>query len=158
MRWILAALLLLAGQAHADETFLDSDNVGTTPVTIKGSTISVSGISGVVSVAVTSGSIVATSEIGAVTAGISVSGGSGFALFSATGTLRQCGIVPPSAAAVYDFEILTEDAVGYPVLGKNRLRGTTSLAGLRIILGAHRIKFENATPDGSYNVRCVFKE
>lgn len=156
MRWAILLIAIIASPARAELPFLEDDNVGHTPVKVHGGTVAVSGISAPVTISSASAVAVITT-VGSVQAVVSVSGGTGFVVFSATGTMRQCSIVPPVGAG-YDFDINTEGTPAFPILGRTGLIGQVSLFAKRILLGAHRMIFSNATLDGSYNVRCVFLE
>lgn len=107
-------------------------------------------------VTITSGTFTATGSFEIINMSFAVSSGSGTAVFTTTGTLNHCGITPPSASASYDFDIVTNDADEFPVMGSNeRLTGKVGLAARRFLAGSHLAKITNATPDGTYKARCV---
>ncbi|NIN66262.1 MAG: hypothetical protein GTO63_16535 [Anaerolineae bacterium] len=116
-------------------------------------------------VTVSSSSVVVVESTGAITAigeytlfsaNISVSGGTGFSVFSSTGMLEQCAIIPPSDTSNYAFEIAT-DPDAFPVTGGVNFTGTISLASTRIILGAHTATISDASEDGTYKTRCTLR-
>lgn len=89
-----------------------------------------------------------------ISASVSVSGGSGFATFSSTGTLHQCSTSVP-ANAVYDFEISSNDADQFPVFGRAAVSGRAGLVGTRYLLGSYKLLISNASVDGTYKALCV---
>ena len=90
---------------------------------------------------------------------IPVSGGSGQIMFSSTGSVNQCSIIPPTEESSYIFEIVTNTADQFNVFGSNRgLTGSVSLAANRFFLGSHLANITGATVDGYYKVRCVYSK
>lgn len=152
-------IMLLASTAAAEPPWLEEQTYGTTAVEVKRGTITINSMPPV--------SIAVGSTVTAITEGsfllvstdISVVSGSGSSVFSATGTIKNCSFVPPSSSSIYDFEIVTNDSDEFPVFGNvRRLVGKTGLIGDRILLGSHKARFENASPDGTYKARCVVKK
>ncbi len=85
---------------------------------------------------------------------VTVSGGSGSAVFSATGTIRQCAFVPPSTPATYDIEVETGDVDAFFLFGRKNMRDKSTLYIPRILIGAYSLNIDNATVDGIYKMRC----
>ena len=101
--------------------------------------------------------VVSSNALDSVVLSISVSGGAGQAVFSSTGSVNQCSIVPSMDTAVYAFEIVTNDVDQFSVFGSNRmLLGRTSLHAFRYFLGSHVARVTSASIDGIYRMRCVF--
>jgi hypothetical protein len=111
-----------------------------------------------ISVDIGTATITSTAEFDLVSVSIVTAGGTGTTVFSSTGTITHCGLVPPSAAASFDFEIVTNDADEFPIFGNiRRLVGKTGLVGERILLGSHKARFDNVTPDGTYKAKCTIR-
>lgn len=85
---------------------------------------------------------------------IPVSGGTGEAAFSSTGTLRQCSTSVP-LGSVYDLEIASNDADQFPIFGRAGIAGRAGLIGARFLLGAYKMTISSATIDGTYKALCV---
>jgi len=101
--------------------------------------------------------IVSSNTLDAVVLSITVLGGAGQAVFSSTGSVNQCSVVPSSETATYVFEIVTNDADQFNVFGSDRtLFGRTSLHAFRYFLGSHIAQVTSASIDGIYRMRCVF--
>ena len=84
--------------------------------------------------------------------------GAGQQVFSSTGTLKQCSVVPPSPTASYEMEIVTNDADQFPIMGSSKVVGSVSFYASRIILGSHLFKISLASADGTYRARCVIQK
>lgn len=153
MKWLL--LLLLAIPARADTPWLDNQTYGTTPVTVKGGTIDIGTMPPVV-VIPASTTTVKGSYI-EVEATVTVSGGQGLTVFSATGTVVNCAILPPSPTSNYDFKVVSLGLTPYKVFGRKENDGEVFLVGGVIIIGSHKFVIENAT-DGTYKVMCRLRE
>ena len=86
---------------------------------------------------------------------ITVAGGAGQTLFTATGTISGCSMIPANDAAQYDFAMTAAGSDEYPVTGKSGIIGRVFLATRRDLLGDYWAKIYNATHDGAYKVRCI---
>jgi hypothetical protein len=149
IKFLLVAILLTAAQAaraqsssYLDQELQQVEVANADPI----------------SVDIGTATITATAEFDLVSVSIVTAGGTGTAVFSSTGTITHCGLVPPSAAASFDFEIVTNDADEFPIFGNiRRLVGRTGLAGERILLGSHKATFSNCSPDGTYKAKCTIR-
>lgn len=102
------------------------------------------------------GSGTSSSSFAYISASVPVSGGSGVAIFSSTGTIKQCSTSVPTNA-VYDFEISSNDADDFPVFGRAKVPGRAVLVGDRFLLGAYKLTISDASIDGTYKSLCVVK-
>jgi len=154
----LLLLFFLASPAAADTPWLDPQNYGTTAVEVKKGTVAVEQ-AGPFTVSLSTDPV---SEVGSsfvsVSASISVTAGAGSSIFSSTGTIVTCGIVPPVGAS-YMFEVVTNDADEYPVYGHNRIvSGRVGMSGHgETVMGSSKIKISAASVDGSWKVRCIIR-
>lgn len=99
---------------------------------------------------------VSSQALRAVLVNITVSGGAGSGVFSSTGSVNQCSVVPAADTSTYVFEIVTNDAAQFNVFGSNQtIFGRASLHAFRYFLGSHLARITSATVDGLYQVRCV---
>ena len=153
--WLPAIMLSFKEFSHAqsagyfdqEEQRVEVINANAIPVSIVGGvTLSMS-------------SFTALSSFEQISMTVAVVGGTGSVVFSSTGTLAQCSIVPPVDTAGYDFDMVTNDSDEFPVFGSTRkVFGRAGLIGKRYLIGSHRVKFDNATVDGTYKARCVVKK
>lgn len=82
---------------------------------------------------------------------ISVSSGTGQAIFTVIGLLKGISIKAPSGAAQYDYEIT--DADGHGVLGATGVVGRAKASDEEAVKGANTFTISNATVDGTYQIR-----
>ena len=136
MKSIFGLLLLMSVSAHAGV------EPAKTTTQITGGSISIS-------------SVTAINIFDTITFGVSVSAGAGFTVFSSTGTLLQCAVNPPTAETKFSFDIFTDDADEFAVIGISSVYGKLSLAAHRFLLGNYKAQITDSTTDGTYRVRCV---
>src|SRR3990167_1626375 len=106
---------------------------------------------------VSGSTVTATGSYDLISMSIAVSSGSGYVVFSGTGTMVQCAFKPPVSNAVFTFEIVTDDEDAFPVAGREDMIGKSSLAFNRFVFGSHKASVSNASEDGNYRIRCVLK-
>lgn len=106
------------------------------------------------SVSIGTEGVVSVSSYTALRVDISVTAGSGSSIFSSTATFVSCAVVPP-VGATYDFEIVTNDADEFPVLGRSSLTGKVGLTGSWAFVGSHKMQITAASLDGTYKARCI---
>lgn len=159
MKRLLLFILLVTVPLFADEPFFKSDDVGTTPVTVKSGTMTISGITDPINVIVDSGTLNTIDLFVTVNASTTTTGGTGFAVFNATGTTRGCAIKAPSESANYKFQILTNDADEFPTLGlkTKTFKGDSFILQTQYFVGSYKAEWTNASVDGEYKLRCQIK-
>jgi hypothetical protein len=160
---VLALFLALSGSAYANPPWLDNQDYAPQLVEVKKGTITlVESILnpvtiqalGSISVDLGTGTLTTQGNFSTFTVSVAVSGGTGETPFSSTGTVKSCGLIPP-LGATYDFEVVTNDADEYPAFGKGAITGRAGINGDWALLGAHKMRFNNATIDGTYKARCL---
>jgi hypothetical protein len=102
------------------------------------------------------GSTVGTYE--AVNVSVVVSGGEGYAVFTATGAVNLFSIVPPSDSAVFSVDVESSDSDGFPMVGARNMRGKTGLHAIRFLLGRYQAHVYSASQDGTYKLRCIVQK
>lgn len=154
-------LLLLASLAYSQETVEVRNAPGET-IRVEFTTPTIQGITDPVTVVplgsftISAGTSALTTQgnFSTFTVSVAVTGGTGEVVFTATGTVKSCGLIPP-VGATYDFEVVTDDANQFPAFGKDAITGRAGINGDWAVLGQHRFRFSNATLDGTYKARCL---
>ena len=106
---------------------------------------------------VTGSTVTATILIEKIQSSMTITGGTGQQIVSATGTITGCSINPPVSNAEYDFEILTNDSDQFAEAGHSSIHGKSGLQFNRYLFGEYLFKIDNASEDGVYKFRCVIR-